>query len=352
MAALLDRVQQEHESALVAALQKEGHRRLVQFLDGVRAYRHHPFQRPHTEFPVVWQEGTSTLRRFGSGTPTLFIIPSLVNRATILDLIPSRSFLSFLADEGLSGVFMDWDRPGPIETAFGLDEYVERLVRAYDTVKGAGKPLFVLGYCMGGNLAVALACFRRLRGLLCLATPWDFHAEQKEQALRVAASGSALQATVARAGGMPADVLQSFFVAPHPLGILNKFRHFATLDPASPEAELFVALEDWLNDGVTLVPRVADQVFRQWYGENRLAAGTWRIGGKFIRPERIRCPSLCALPSADRIVPPESAAALAQRLSQCEKVAPSAGHIGMMIGTRALNHLWRPLRDWLHRHTL
>ena len=62
-----------------------------------------------------------------------------------------------------------------------------------------------------------------------------------------------LQAT----GTLPVDMLQTLFAALDPDGIAQKFRHFSTLDPNSDAATRFVALEDWLNDGVPLAAPVA-----------------------------------------------------------------------------------------------
>jgi polyhydroxyalkanoate synthase len=58
-------------------------------------------------------------------------------------------------------------------------------------------------------------------------------------------------------------------------------------------------------------------------------------------------PTLVALPTGDRIVPPASAKALADALPGAKVIAPNAGHIGMMVGSQAEAGLWRPLAQWL-----
>ena len=47
--------------------------------------------------------------------------------------------------------------------------------------------------------------------------------------------------------------------------------------------------------------------------------------------------------TSDRIVPAASAAGAGERLEL------AAGHVGMMIGGRAEEMLWRPLAGWLSR---
>ena len=212
-----------------------------------------------------------------------------------------------------------------------------------------GGPIVVVGYCMGGNLALALALRRQadIAALACLATPWDFHADGQTQAQLIGAIGRSMDPLFQALGEMPVDVLQSLFASLDPLSILAKFRRFA--DMASDQARKFVALEDWLNDGVGLAAPVARECLTQWYGENTPALGKWLIAGEPVRPEALRLPTLAMVPAADRIVPPRSALGLAQRLAQCETMTPAAGHIGMMVGGSARAKVWDPLDAWLRR---
>jgi polyhydroxyalkanoate synthase len=118
---------------------------------------------------------------------------------------------------------------------------------------------------------------------------------------------------------------------------------------AGEHARKFVALEDWLNDGVGLAAPVARECLTQWYGENSTARGNWLIAGEPVNPEKMLRPALAMVPGADRIVPPNSARGLAQRMPRCETMTPAAGHIGMMVGGSARAKVWDPLDGWLRR---
>ena len=79
-------------------------------------------------------------------------------------------------------------------------------------------------------------------------------------------------------------------------------------------------------------------------------AGKWTVGGRRIVPSRINVPSLVMIPSGDRIVPPLSAAALAEPnrgLKRVTRLDLPLGHIGMVVSGRARDLCWTPLSDWL-----
>ncbi len=125
-------------------------------LAGVAAYRRHPWHRQLDDPPTIWSEGSSRLLDYGPpGAPPLLVVPSLVNRATILDLMPDHSMLRFLANCGIRPLLLDWGYPGEAERSFSLSDYIAgRLVRALESV---GSPVDLAGYCMGGLMATAAA---------------------------------------------------------------------------------------------------------------------------------------------------------------------------------------------------
>ncbi len=336
---------------LMARVGIEAGSRLEAMLRGIAAYHAHPYRRAAVPLPVVWAEGASRLLDYGAdgGVPVVFI-PSLVNRGHVLDLMPGASMVRWLARRGLRPLLLEWGAPGEAERAWSIDDYVGgRLERMLDAVVDlAGGPVGVAGYCMGGDLALALALRRQddVAALALLATPWDFHAAGPEQARLFAAWGMSLEPVLRAFGELPVDVLQTFFLALDPTLALRKFLAFERLDPASAAATQFVALEDWLNDGVPLAAEVARTCLVRWYGLNDPGAGTWRVDGQAVDPAGFRRPALAAIPAGDRIVPPGSARVLAARLPDCHVITPAAGHIGMIVGRRAEKGLWTPLAEW------
>jgi polyhydroxyalkanoate synthase len=322
-----------------------------EFADGIEAYRNHPYERAAEDAQIVWQAGgTALIDHGGDGVPALFV-PSLVNRGWVLDLVPGQGMLSWLAGKGIHPYRIEWGSPGDEERDFDIAAYVrERLEPALaEVTRRSGRRPLLAGYCMGGLLALAAAIRRpnAIGGMVLLAMPWDFHADN---AARSSAIGTLYQASrplFSMLGEFPVDAIQALFATHDPIVALRKFRRFASFDPASAEARNFVALEDWLNDGVPLTLPVADEAMLGWYGANLTGQGQWSVGGAAMDPEVLDVPSLVVVPGGDRLVPPASAAAVLPRLRHAQRLDIPLGHIGMVVGRHAERSLWAPLAEWI-----
>jgi len=325
------------------------------FISGIQSYRQNKARRNMLQAPVIWQAGTTRVRDYNPanpGAPSILVIPSLINRFDILDLDRNHSFLRALAERGLRPVVVDWDIPGDDEKNFSLTDYAsKRLVPVLDFITN-GAPLLLLGYCMGGNLALALAALRphQIRALALLATPWDFHQPDATIGPQFLALAANLEPYLESLGYLPVDIIQSLFAGFQPGQVMSKFTDFAGLDPASLEARHFVLLEDWLNDGVPLTAPVARECLRDWYGENLPGKRTWHIEGKLVDPRILTMPAYVTVPGKDRIVPPESALPLAKLLPRASLHEPMTGHVGMIASPKAPQQVWTPLMAWLEKH--
>ncbi len=333
-----------------AAAADEAERAFDELLAGIRAYWAHPYRRAVAEPAVLWRGGSARLFDYGgAGRPVMFV-PSLVNRAYILDLAPRRSLVRYLAARGLRPLLLDWGAPGDAERGFDLDGYIaHRLTPAFDAaVAATGGPVGLCGYCMGGVLALALARDRAdaIPALALMAVPWDFHVNSDLATRAAALLGAVLDDTPGEMGEAPVDLLQAFFAMVQPEQVAAKFRAFAALPRDGDRARDFVALEDWLNDGVPLSGALARDCLSGWYRANRPARGEWHVAGRPMEPGAIDLPALVMIPKRDRIVPRASAAALATALANPTVHEIDAGHIGMAVGRRARDEVWQPLVEW------
>jgi polyhydroxyalkanoate synthase subunit PhaC len=339
------------------AVQLEVTQRLSAFTDGIQAYQSAARTARPPEPPVIWQSGAMRLLDYGAtfetanSGPPILVVPSLVNRGYILDLTADRSLLRHLAKQGLRPLLVDWGSPGQAETTYTLTDYITGpLQGAFDHIRqDSGLAPALMGYCMGGDLALALASRNpsQVSALVLLATPWDFQAGQEAYLPMLAAMAPAIETIIDGLGMLPSDVLQAMFTGLNPGGAGIKFRHFADMPTKSAPAKMFIALEDWLNDGVPLAGPVARECLFDWYLQNTPATGQWRIAGDVVDPASISAPSLVIVPETDYIVPPEGAKVLADAIPRAQLKMVKAGHIGMVAGGRARSTLYTPLVKWL-----
>lgn len=340
---------------LMQAVTEKALARIEAMLDGVRAYQTHPYARSMPDPPVLCRQGSLSLLDYGaSQTPdngVVVAVPSLINPSFILDLGPERSLMRHLAKTGFHPLLVDWGSPGEPEKDFDVGDYIiHHLEPAIERAAlKQGGPVPLIGYCMGGNLALALAARRPdlVSSLLLLATPWDFHATSIIQSRALATIFAGALTALKPGQTVAVDLIQLLFASIDPTLTDRKFRRFATLDPESSEAELFVAIEDWNNGGAPLTAAVARECLGDWYGENLTARGEWHVGGVAIDPTTIRHPALVVAPRADRIVPPESALALGKHLPNSQVMRAKGGHVTMIVGHSAPHGLWSPMVDWL-----
>jgi polyhydroxyalkanoate synthase subunit PhaC len=275
----------------------------------------------------------------------VLLVPSLVNKSTILDLSEGHSLCRGLAAKGLRVLLLDWGWPDPEARKFDLDAAIAgRLARAMDFVG----PSTLMGYCMGGLLALAAAQLKpdKTAALAVLATPWDFQVGQIWNRDTTAKQLEHLEPVMKITGTLPIDALQVLFNLAEPHAVGEKYRAFGAQDQTTERAAQFVAFEDWLNDGVPLAAPIARQTLGQWYGDNATMKGEWKIAGETILPSKIRAPCLAAYAMRDRIVPIASGLPLAARLPSCVLLKPEAGHVGMIAGSQAETQLWGRLAKW------
>lgn len=317
--------------------------RLAAVLQGLRRYQAQPPAPPRAERPVVARSGGVTLRDFGGDGPLVVAVPSLINPPTVLDLAPGNSLLASLAGRGFRVLAVDW---GPAEPA-GLAALVA--TRLVPLVAGLAAPVMLVGYCLGGTLAVAAAALLgpRVTRLALLAAP--FHFSGYGAARTGLGEWWQRSEPLARAlGAVPMDLLQPAFWSLDPAGLAAKYARFGQ-SPDGPGVAAFVALEDWSNSGQPLSLAAARDLAEDLFRDDRPGRGRWDVAGRRIDPAALALPILDIVAGRDRIVP--AAAALTSGGSSGggpgTALVLDAGHVGMVVGGRAPGLLWDPLARWL-----
>lgn len=336
--------------------------RLKGFLSGLSKWQAHPYRRSVIEPQTIWRQGATRLLDYGSvnnaanpsGTP-IFVVPSLINRAYILDLTENTSLLRYLATQGFRPLLLDWGEPSDAERSYNLDNYVEsRLFPALAIARQlSDKPIGVLGYCMGGTLAAGVLA-RDREGIGAFATigsPWDFDASKGITATIRAATnrvdGAKLIDTLGQSFGMvPTEFFQYLFALINPMQAAIKFRKFDRLKRDSREETRFVAIEDWLADGVPLATPTARDLLLDWNLENSTAKGAWKLLGDTVDITKIDVPTLGVCGTRDSITQLDVAKALPNSIPNAKVLQPDAGHVGMIVGNNAQKTVWQPISNF------
>lgn len=331
--------------------------RMAAFISGLEKWQTHPYRRTLEDPPIVWEKGAARLLDYGTnpnGKP-IVVVPSLINRAYILDLAENSSLLRYLATNGLRPLLLDWGEPSAAEQAFGFDQYAsERILPAIRAAQNiCGRDVGVLGYCMGGTLAAGvLAQFDQgIEAFATIGSPWDFSKTRGvSAALRAMAMAPDAQDpremldSIGQVFGMiPTEVLQSLFALINPMQAAVKFRKFDAMETRSPQAFQFSAIEDWLADGVPLPTPTAKNLLVDWNIDNVTANEKWQLMGLKVDLGSIRVPSLTICGTRDSITPIDVATPLARAIPGCQLLTPNTGHVGMIVGSKAKTEVWETL---------
>lgn len=341
-------------------------------IEGIQRYQNSKRSLDKHPYEMEWGEGESRLLEYAAAgarkddqymsgkahkprtypqTTTCFLVPSLINGPDIFDLCAKQSFIRFLGRENITAAVLDWGNLYEETRPLSIENLItRRLIPAAEYfVQKTGQKLNILGYCMGGNLAIALSVLRPdlVQTLTLLAVPWDFQDGLPAIYNRIKSSTPFISDLIEKEGGIPASVLHAFFSSLDPAMIQNKFSSFVDMQAGGRDEMVFIAVEDWLNGGKKLPETIARECIENWFLGNSMMKKTWTIDGKGIRLEDINVPALIIASAKDRLIDYKNADIFSKSISNAHVISPGCGHIGMMAGADSQNQVWEPLSQWI-----
>jgi polyhydroxyalkanoate synthase len=269
--------------------------------------------------------------------PVIFM-PSLINAPDVLDISPDNSLLRYLSAQGHDVYQVDWGSPTGADRDQDIGGYATGLL--LPLVRHLPPPILV-GYCLGGTIAIAAAALMPCTALATIAAPWLFNAypnlfrEQTRQAWTLA------EPTCRDLGVMPMEVLQGGFWSLDPRRTIAKFADFGDLADDDPRFASFLLLEDWVNEGAPMTFAAGHDLIERFYHADLPGSGQWVVDGVTIDPAALPFPTLAISSSTDRIAPHDA------RPPATESLQLDLGHVGMIVGRSARKQLWEPLSAWL-----
>ncbi len=286
-------------------------------------------------------------------SPPLVICYALVNRPYMMDLQPDRSLIRGLLSRGLDVYLVDWGYPDAHDRDLSLDDYINRYLGACieHVERAANAPAVnLLGVCQGGTMSLCHAAMHpgRVRNLVTMVTPVDFHTE--ENLLSKWVRKVDVDRMVEVLGNVPGELLNAAFLSLMPLRLTaRKYAGIADIADDPVALANFLRMERWIQDSPDQAGTAFRQFVRWFFQENRLVRGGLEIGGRAVDPRQIRCPLLNIYAAQDHLVPPSASRPLAGLTGSRDYTAFEfeGGHIGIYVSKTAQELLPRTIAQWL-----
>lgn len=287
-------------------------------------------------------------------TPVL-LVPSLINRHYVLDLLPHKSFAADSVARGHDVYIIDWGTPGAEDRYLGFDDFADRyLGRAVRRVAALSRvpKIHLFGYCLGGTLSVIQAALNPepLASLLALGAPVKFQDDGMLAAF-CRAPGLDVPKVMAGLGNLPWPLMQLAFHALRPTLTLAKAMSFLGKADDDAFVEGFLALETWGNDNVSFPGRCFEEYVERLYRKDALINGELYVSARRVDLRRITCPTLAVTFEHDNIVPWKSASVLLDRVGgPAEHLHVPGGHVGALVSSHGKKMLWPQLSEFWAKH--
>ncbi len=306
----------------------------------------------------VYTEGKLRLLRYRPAVEhpapvPLLIVPSLINRYYLLDLVPGRSLVEYLVGRGLDVFLIDWGTPGPEDRSTTFDQYItgslRRATQRVRAISGQDR-ISMLGYSMGGTFTAIFATLygRYVANLVQLAAPIDFH-DDGIMSQWTRKDRFNVDLVVDTLGAMPAALMQASFRMLKPTYQIAQQIALADQFGDTEAAQDFLALQFWLDDNIPFLGEAYRTYIKECYQENHLVQGKLVVGGRRVDLSQIEAPLLTVVATRDMICPPQSSKVLNELVSSPDRAIlelPS-GHTSIVAGHDATTQLWPQLADWL-----
>jgi len=312
---------------------------------------------------LVWRKNKARLYRYTRTTPAtrrtpVFLCLPLINRAYILDLRPGASFVEYLLGEGHDVFLLDWGTWGPEDRGIDITglvtRYIPRALR--EAARDAGAPVTLLGYCIGGALAVCYLALHPqdpVKNLVLFTAPIDFADAGKfgkwttRGVFPIEQMRDTFDTVPGELVGLGANLLNpvSSYLGTY-LQLSERMRE-PGFDPRA-----WQSMYRWVNEGTPFPSAAYYQWITEFYQDNKLVQGRLVMDGRPVRLSAIQVPALNVAATSDTIAPRPTTSAVLQKIGSAdrEELLVKGGHVGIVVGRTAKQDLWPKVGDWLRRH--
>jgi poly(3-hydroxyalkanoate) synthetase len=273
---------------------------------------------------LVMQLGNTKLYCFGGNGAPIVIIPSMINKAYILDL-KGNSFIKTLTDKH-TVYLVDWCEPSIQEQQFYTYHYIEYRIKPFIEAVNSKHPISptILGYCMGGILALLYASSyqQNIQKVITVAMPYNFDCSTFIKTDTIVLEKFMLQEHI-----VDPETLKAIFYINNFAAVHKKYADFA-----SEISEQTALIENWVHDGVAVSKNVFFEFIDLLINKNSM----------FLDKQFTSCSityNLAALTKTviaivgkyDTVVPLDSALAVQTLSDNVSVVTYDTGHVGQIL---------------------
>ena len=262
--------------------------------------------------------------------------------------------VEFLTKKGYDVYLIDWGVPRPEDKRLRLEDYVLDFMSDCATRIAADSSeveLSMLGYCMGGQLALMYAAVhkeRPLKNLICLTTPVDsegmglFRTWSDKRYFDV-------DNIVDTLGNVPAEMMYNSFQMLRPAQrMMSEIRLWDNMWN-DDFVRSYRLIDRWGREQIPFPGECFRQMTKEITWENKLYKNELLLGGKLVDLRNINAAFLAVMAQHDHIVPFESAKQVLKMIGSTDKedVVMKGGHVSVLAGPNASGRLWPVLDRWL-----
>jgi polyhydroxyalkanoate synthase subunit PhaC len=300
----------------------------------------------------------------------LVLVPPLGVTTETFDLMPDRSLVKCMVEAGYRVYLVDWGKPERKDGHLGLYDYSHDMMgEALKVVRehSQSQEISLFGWCMGGLLCLLYAGYgedRHIRNLVTVASPIDLRDGKNIMAfasntLNVTArfirkySEFRLDRINPALFSPPGWMVSLGFKLTAPVASITTYWDLLTRLNDRDFVEQHTTTADYLNNMMLYPGGVVRDFMIRFAVDNKLAKGKVKIGEKFSDLGNITANMLVFAGETDHLVPASMARKSLKMVASQDKsflLAPG-GHMGVILGSKAREHVWQRAADWLRPHS-
>lgn len=319
-----------------------------------------------TPSQVLYDKPTAKLIRYvpgprQTGLPIL-LVPPLGSQAKCFDLRRGCSLAEHLVEVGAPTYLIDYGSPTFADRKLGVEHYINNVVpEAIRRVSedNGGKPVNLIGWCMGGLISIGTVTVHPelpVNALAMVASPFDFSKNPLMRPLQMIGKytgGRVIGSAIKVMGGFSSTVTEIGFkatalptYAKKPLTVWRKRNDREFLAQIS-------AVDDLMNNMLAYPGRATLQTYQRLAMRNELATGKIQGPNKVVDLATVTIPVINVAGRTDVIAPPAAVHHVGELLPNSPDVRlPTApgGHLGVLTGGNAAATTWKYIEEFFADH--